>query len=121
MAPPTNGADPKDAVKVEIHTESRTVGSDQTSDGPPPEIKMNGKALPAPAGGMKSPHGYLVVVIDAAMDMTDPGSIVANEYHYLPRVDGTWANHYEGMYRSMIHPVRGAGDPARQRVFIVSF
>ena len=79
-----------------------------------PVIEMNGKAFPKPKDGLKAAHGFQLIAIDAAKDMTDPASVLVNEYHY------SFA-HYEVMYRQMIHALLSAGDPARQRVLVVSF
>jgi hypothetical protein len=121
MAPPANGDSAKSTVSIEIHTDSWSVPNATWMEIRPPVLKMNGKPFPKPKDGPAKAHGYWVIATDAAMDMTDPASILLNEYFYLPRVDETWQRHYESMYRSMMHALLGAGDPERRRVFIISF
>ena len=116
-------------VKLHIRTWAEAESSESRVDElgyGGPTIELNGKALPTPEGGSKGNHGFQVVAIDAAAeDMTDPGSILLNEYHYLPKVRGALGHyepkHYERMYRQMIHALLGAGDPGCQRVFIVGY
>jgi hypothetical protein len=117
---PAKGAAPTE-VKIRIETRSWIVPKAWYMQPVPPVITMNGKAFPAPEGGMEKAHGYQVIAIDAAQDMTDPASILLNEYHYLPRVNETWRPHAENMYRQMIHSLLSAGDLTRQRVIVVSF
>ena len=121
MTPPTNGAAPSADVGVHIVPHSWSVKKAHYLVPRPPLIWIDDKPFPAPKDNATTAHGYHVIATDAAMDVTDPASILLNEYFYLPRVDETWSPHYEHMYRSMVHALLSAGDPGRQRVIIVSF
>lgn len=108
-------------VELSITTTSRRIPRGNLPPGTPPQITMNGNPFPQPAGGVPT-SGFQIVVIDAAKDMTNPASILANRYVVLAADQNSgWMSYYPYMYDWMARYILNAGDPDRQRVFVVSF
>jgi hypothetical protein len=106
-------------VALEITTSS------QSLNGPPfpspqlPVILMNGNQFPQPSAPAL-PSGFQVAVIDPAQDITNPSSIISNQYIELWNNDG-WASTYPYMYDNMIQALLTSGNVEQQLVFIVSY
>jgi hypothetical protein len=83
---------------------------------------MDGVALPSP-GATHMPTGYQVLVIDPTGDITNPSSILANQYVPLFPTSGTnsWMSTYHYMYDRMVTTLLNAGNVDQQLIIVASY
>jgi len=109
-------------VNLQIVTTSQVMTYNNLPHAAPPKITMNGVAFPAPPSPPYMPTGYQLVIINAAMDYTNPASILANQYIVCsPSQNNSWWNSYQYMYSSMVWNVLNAGNIDQQLLIIASF
>jgi hypothetical protein len=107
MAPPKQ-------VDVVIQTQSQ-VYQQRVNSGTPPSITMNGKPVPSPKGP-NSCSGFQLLVLDASKDMTDPATVISNQFALLDSV----AN-YGWMWSNLHLQLLNAGNIEQQLVILASF
>lgn len=108
-------------VKASISTSSQEMAWKQFPPPAPPQIKLNGVALPAPSSSLYWPTGFQVVVIDSSQDITNPNSILTNEYQLIESTTNTWMYTYTSTYDNIMWQVLSSGNLNDQLVFIASF
>jgi hypothetical protein len=109
-------------VNLQIVTTSQVMSYNNLPAAAPPKITMNGVAFPSPASPPYMPTGYQLVIINAAMDYTNPASILANQYIACsPSQNNSWWNNYQYMYSTMVWNVLNAGNIDQQMLIIASF
>ena len=108
-------------VNVEISTSSQYMQWGSLPQPSYPTITLNGTPLTQPSGVRDIPNGFQVVVFDSSQDMTDPASIVSNQYLYLYAPDGEWADTYQYLYAGIVNQLLTSGNIEQQLVFVVSF
>lgn len=108
-------------VAIEIVTTSQVI--DKWNDpASPPTITMNGNPFPAPGGAPGTATGWLLVVLDSTMDMTDPAAIRYNSYLDLYADDnGYWSDTYQWTYEAIVRQILCSGDLQTQLVFLASY
>lgn len=117
----SGGAGAPSQVEVAISTSSQLMDWGNLPAPQPPKITLNGSPLPPPRAAIAFVSGYQVVVLNPSMDMTNPASITANEYVYLPAVGDSWSSTYPIMYSNLVRALLSSGNPSNQVVFVVSF
>lgn len=108
-------------VELSITTQSQTMPSSPLPAPVLPKITMNGNPIPAPDRKPGYPTGWQVVVIDAIKDMTDPKSILSNQYVGLYTQSGSWSSTYTALYQAMVHQALSAGNIQQQLFIAASF
>lgn len=125
MASYAAGADGRDTVpsqvEVVITTQSQPMSWSDLPAPQAPKITLNGEPFPVPSGGIQFVSGYQVAVLNAFEDLTNPASIISNEYVYLASDDGAWSTTYPWLYENVALQVLSSGNPEAQVVFVVSF
>lgn len=111
---------PPAQVEVAITTSSQVMDWGSLPPPQPPKITMNGQPLSTP-GAVRGPNGWQLVVIDSSEDMTNPASIVSNEYTYLNSNDGLWGDTYQWMYSQLVSQLLSSGNIDQQLVLMASF
>jgi hypothetical protein len=116
MAPPTQ-------VDVSISTRSIQIDNwQQLPPADPPQITLNGNALPAPANSPPyQPIGTQVVVFDSSQDLTNPASIISNRYQIVANMQGGWAESFRWMWDSVATQIMSSGDVEQQVVILATF
>ena len=88
----------------------------------PPKITMNGNQFPAPSRPPATASGWQLVVIDSSKDMTDPASVIFNQYLGLyPDDNGFWYDTYNWTYDSVGRFLLASGDPDDQLVLLANY
>lgn len=110
-------------VEIEIVTQSSPMPNWQDLPAPvPPQITINGEALPQPSNGPAwTPNGTQVVVFPSSADLTDPSNIISNLYQPLANMQGSWAQSYRWMYDNIARQIMSSGDVEQQIVLVATF
>jgi hypothetical protein len=110
-------------VDVSISTSSSPIQNwQQLPPAQPPKITLNGNPLPAPANSPPyQPVGTQVVVFDASQDLTNPASIISNQYQIVANMSGSWYESYRWMWDSVATQIMSSGDTEQQVVIIATF
>jgi hypothetical protein len=116
MAPPAQ-------VEVSITSTSQVVPNwQQMPPAQPPTITFNGDPLPAPKDSPPyQPVGTQVVVLDSSQDLTNPASIISNEYQVVANMQGSWYESYRWMWDNVATQIMSSGDIEQQVVIIATF
>ena len=109
-------------ITVSITTSSEVIHyNNGLPAGTPPSIVINGNTLPSP-GRCYYPTGFQVVVFDGLKPVTDPSSILANEYVFVPVGDSHWwMSTYSYMYQDLYKLILTSGNIDSQVRMLVSF
>jgi hypothetical protein len=110
-------------VAVSITTSSQSIQNWQQLPPPqPPEITLNDVALPPPSDSPPyQPVGAQVVVFDSSQDLTDPASIISNQYQIVANMQGNWYESYRWMWDDVATQVMSSGDTEQQVVILATF
>lgn len=86
-----------------------------------PQITLNGTPLPTP-GQVPTPSGWQLVVIDSSKDMTNPSSLLFNNYVPLyPDSSGYWSDTYNFTYDRVGRFLLASGSPDDQLIFVATY
>jgi hypothetical protein len=110
-------------VEIAISTSSAPIQNWQDMPTPqPPSITLNGQPLPAPANGPPyTPNGCQVVVLASSDDITQPSSIISNDYQIVGDQQGSWGESYRWMWDDVATQIMSSGDVEQQIVIIATF
>jgi hypothetical protein len=109
-------------VQLQIATTSQVMYFNNLPKPNPPRITMNGVAIPSPAVPPQNPAGWQVVIIDQTKDITNPASIITNQYISLfASNNNSWWNTYQYLYSSMLWNQLNSGNIQQQLIFLASF
>jgi hypothetical protein len=108
-------------VTVEISTSSQSMSWPNIPRATFPKITLNGQPLPQPQQQPAIPSGFQVVVFNAAMDPTDPASVLSNQYLALYAPDGLWGSTYQYLYAGVVRQILTSGNIEQQTVLVVSY
>jgi hypothetical protein len=110
-------------VQLQIVTNSQVMYFNNLPKPNPPKITMNGVALPTPPVPPSNPAGWQVVIIDPTKDITNPASIITNQYISLfPDNNGNgWWDTYQYLYSNMVTSRLNSGNVEQQLLLIASF
>jgi hypothetical protein len=108
-------------VTVEISTSSQQMTWPNLPQPSFPTITLNGQPLPQPEWKPSEPSGFQVVVFDSTQDITQPASILSNQYFQLYAPNGLWADTYQYLYRGMVTAVLTSGNVEAQIVLVASY
>lgn len=91
-------------VQLQIATTSQVMYFNNLPKPNPPKITMNGVPIPSPSTPPFNPTGWQVVIIDPTKDITNPASIITNQYIslYPANNSNSWWNTYQYMYSSIL-------------------
>jgi hypothetical protein len=109
--------------KVEVSITTTSVGR-PWEGGPPiatPKITLNGNPLPAPKSPAYTPTGMHLVVLDAHKDMTNPESILRNEYVLITQSKHDWRSTYAADWTKVVRDILLSGDVNAQIVFLATY
>ena len=109
-------------AKVELSiTSTSQVITNPNQPAQVPKITMNGNPFPTPKGLPGSASGFQVVVLNAAMDMTNPAAIISNSYQWVQPQGTNWMSSYQYMYNNIVFQMLTSGNINQQLVFLASF
>ena len=107
-------------VTFEVTTTSEII-QNWNQQASPPQITINGNALPAPSNQPYTASGWQVVVFDQTKDLTQPASILSNFYIVLQQDNGSWVGLYEAMYVQMARQLLTSGNVDTQLVIAATY
>jgi hypothetical protein len=103
-------------------TATSQVSNSSKDPATPPQITMNGNPFPAPKNPPGTASGWQLVVINSSLDMTDPASIIFNNYLGLyPDSSGYWYDTYSWTYDAVGRFLLASGSPDDQLVFLANY
>jgi hypothetical protein len=108
-------------VEISISTSSEPMNLGNLPAPQPPTITLNGEPLTPPPYAATSPNGIQVVVLDATQDLTNPASIISNNYQQVYEESGGWYLSYRYMYENAANQLLASGNPQQQVVFVASY
>jgi hypothetical protein len=110
-------------VDISISTSSQVIQNWQQPPPPqPPTITLNGTALPPPKDSPPyQPVGAQVVVFDSSQDLTNPASIISNDFQIVADMQGSWYESYRWMWDNVATQIMSSGDIEQQLVMIATF
>ena len=108
-------------VAVEITTSSEQMTAPPWPTPSFPKITLNGNPLPSPANPGSDPSGVQLVVLNPAVDITTPESIITNEYFYLYDEGGGWSSTYQYTWNYVTQGILTSGNIDQQIVFLITF
>jgi hypothetical protein len=109
-------------VQLHIATTSQVMYYNNLPKAAPPQITMNGVALPTPTPPYM-PTGFQMVIIDPTKDITNPASILLNEYLsvFASPNSNDWGSTYHYMYAAMVRGHLNSGNIEQQLVILASY
>jgi hypothetical protein len=110
-------------VTIEITTSSAAMPDWQNLPAPqPPTITVNGTSIPEPSNAPAwLPNGCQVVVFSSYEDLTQPASIISNEYQLVANQQGSWGESYRWMWDDVATQIMSSGNVEDQIVIIATF
>jgi hypothetical protein len=112
-------ADVPATVELSITSTSQVI-SNPNQPATLPKITMNGNPFPQPQQpGWAT--GFQVVVLNAAMDMTNPAAIISNRLIPVTGQGTNWMSSYQWAYDAIVFQLLTSGNINQQLVFIASF
>lgn len=111
-------------VTIDVSTSSQPIpGTPPFPNAQVPTVTLNGTEIPQPEGPTERfPSGVLVVVANAAGDLSDPANFISSTLNIVwPDANNYWYTTYRYMWDNVANRIYGSGDPQQQVVILATY